>query len=74
MTPVDIQPDFTLEQFQATVQPLFDGTEPSLTFETLHRHKDGHDIPVEIALQLVRQKGEEPRFVAVVRDITERKN
>jgi|CXWL01.1.fsa_nt_gi PAS domain S-box-containing protein len=73
MTPVDIKPEFTLERFQTLVRPLFDGTQPSLTFETLHRHKDGHDIPVEIALQLVQQAGGDPRFVAIVRDITERK-
>ena len=71
MTPVDIKPEFTLERFQTLVRPLFDGTQPSLIFETLHRHKDGHDIPVEIALQLVQQAGGEPRFVAIVRDITE---
>ena len=73
MTPVDIKPEFTRERFRTTVQPLLDGTQPSLTLETIHRHKDGHDIPVEISLQLVRQEGEAPRFVAIVRDITARK-
>lgn len=73
MTPVDIKPRLSLEQFQAVVQPLRDGTLPSLSFETIHRHKDGHDISVEIVLQLVRQVGASPLFVAVVRDITARK-
>ncbi|MEO8339562.1 MAG: PAS domain S-box protein, partial [Nitrospirota bacterium] len=73
LTPVDIKPEFTLERFQTILQPLFDGTQPSLTFETLHRHKDGHDIPVEAFLQLVRQTGKAPHFVNIVRDITERK-
>ena len=77
MTPVDIKPELTLEQFRQVVQPLVDGVQPSLTFQTVHRHKDGHDIPVEIFLQLVRLEGQgqsqPPRFVAVVSDISERK-
>ncbi len=74
MTPLDIKPLFTPEQFQTHVQPLRDGALPSVQFETLHRHKDGHDIPVEIALQLVRYEQGSPLFVAVVRDITARKH
>jgi len=73
MTPLDIKPEFTLARFQEIVQPLRDGTQPSLTFETVHRHKDVHDIPVEIFLQLVRNEGAESRYMAIVRDITERK-
>ena len=73
MTPMDIKPLFTLEQFQQVVQPLIDGVQPSLTFQTVHRHKDGHDVPVEIFLQLVHLEGQPPRFVAMVSDISERK-
>jgi len=73
MTPVDIKPLFTLEQFQQVLQPLIAGVLPALTFQTVHRHKDGHDIPVEIFLQLVRLDGQNPRFVAMVNDISERK-
>jgi PAS domain S-box-containing protein len=73
MTPLDIKPEFTLERFQGMVQPLRDGTQSSLTFDTVHRHKNGHDIPVEIFLQFVRKEGKDPRYVAIVRDITERK-
>jgi PAS domain S-box-containing protein len=73
MTPVDLKPEFTVKRFLEMVQPLLDGTQRSLTLETLHRHKDGHGIPVEIFIQLVPLAGGESRFVAVVRDITERK-
>lgn len=72
MTPVDLTPEFTLEQFQQAVQPLIEGVLPSLTFQTLQRHKDGHDVPVEAFLQLVRLEGQSPRFVAMVSDISER--
>jgi len=73
MTPLDIKPEFTLERFRSMVQPLLDGTQASLTFETVHRHKDGRDFPVEIFLQLSRNEGQASRFVAIVRDISERK-
>ncbi len=73
MTPLDIKPEFTLERFVEMVEPLRDGAQASLTFETVHRHKNGHDIPVEIFLQLVRKEGAASRFMAIVRDITERK-
>ncbi len=73
MTVLDIKPEFTPESFRQLVRPLLEGTLPSLTFETHHRHKDGHDFPVEVYLQLVRDGERERRFVNVVRDITERK-
>jgi len=73
MTPLDIKPEFNLEQFRQILLPLVEGTLPSLAFQTVHRHKNGHDIPVEIFLQFIHLEGQEPCFVAVVRDITERK-
>jgi len=72
MTPVDIKPLYSLAQFQKVVQPLIDGVRPSFTFQTVHRHKDGHDVPVEVFLQLIRLEGQAPRFVAMVTDISER--
>jgi len=44
----------------------------SATFETLHRHKDGHLINVEITANLIVYNGQELNC-AFVRDITERK-
>lgn len=73
MTPVHIKPYFTLEKFQQVLRPLIAGVQSSLYFQTAHRHKDGHDIPVEIFLQLVHLKNQDSRFVAIVRDITEQK-
>jgi PAS domain S-box-containing protein len=73
MTVLDIMPEFTPQRFRQMVQPLLDGAQPTLTFETVHRHKDGHDIPVEVYLQLVWGADREPRFVTIVRDIPERK-
>lgn len=73
MTPLNIVPDLTLDSLGRLVQPLTDGSHRLFTFETLHRHRDGHDIPVELSLQFVSKQTDTPRFVGIVRDITERK-
>jgi len=74
MTPVDFnKPVVTQEKFKQLVQPLITGVQSSFTFESVQRHKDGHDTPVEIFIQLIRLEGQAPRFVAMVNDITERK-
>lgn len=73
MTPLAIKPRFTEAGFRSMIAPLLAGEQSLLSFETVHRHKDGHDVEVEIALQYVDPPEGEPRFVAVVRDIGERK-
>ncbi|MFI3185678.1 MAG: PAS domain S-box protein [Methylococcaceae bacterium] len=73
MSPVSIKPEFTEASFRQRLQPLLEGSKVSVMFETVHRHKQGHHIPVEISLQLVAEHGNEPLFVNVARDITERK-
>jgi PAS domain S-box-containing protein len=73
MHPYDIKPEFPEPKFRALIKPLLDQTLPNLRFETVHRHKDGHHIPVEIFLQYIALAGEKGRFVAIVHDITERK-
>ncbi len=73
MTPVDIKPEYDEPLFRELLTTMLKGERDSLTFETLHQHKDGHTIPVEISLQYVEPEGESARFVAIVRNITERK-
>ena len=73
MTPFDIKHDFDEERFRAFIAPMIAGSQSVMNFETLHRHKDGHDVPVEIFLQYIDPPEEAPRFVAIVRDISERK-
>jgi len=73
MTPLDLKPNFDHMTFRSLLEPLTLGLVPIVSFETLHQHKDGHLIPVEINLQCVLLTGAPPRFIAVVRDITERK-
>ncbi len=73
MHPFDIKPDISESQFQDLIAPLLSGEKDALTFETTHQHKSGQRIPVEIFLQYIAPNDEPPRFVAIVRDITERK-
>lgn len=73
MTPVDVKPEYTEEQFRKLIHPLVTEEVTSLSFETLHQHKDGTLIPVDILLQYVSHRNESPRFVAIVRDNTEKK-
>jgi len=73
MTPVDFKPEFDEQCFRALLNPFTDEGATAKTFETVHRHKDGHDIPVEIVLQLVNSDGMRAFYVAFTRDITERK-
>lgn len=73
MHPYDIKPEFTPESFRELLVPLITGPTPSLVVQTMHRHRDGHLIPVEIVLQYVVSRGDDARFVAIVRDITERR-
>ncbi|MDJ0805741.1 MAG: PAS domain S-box protein [Gammaproteobacteria bacterium] len=73
MTPFDIKPDFSETEFREFIQPFLDKREKVKTFETVHRHKNGSLIPVEVFLQYMAPENETPRFVAIVRDISERK-
>ncbi len=53
LTPVAIKPHFTEESFRALLGPLVDRKKQSLTYETVHQHKDGTQFPVEVFLQYV---------------------
>ncbi|TAK63289.1 PAS domain S-box protein [Methylobacter sp.] len=73
MSPLDIKPEFTEAGFRERLRPLLDGEKTLVIFETVHRCKNGDIISVEVSIQLVSEQGQEPLFVNVVRDITERK-
>jgi PAS domain S-box-containing protein len=74
MTPIHLKPEFTEAQFRTLIAPVLAGDIPSLHFSTVHRCKDGSDIPVEIVLHQPAGNESVTRqpLVALVRDITER--
>ncbi len=71
MTPLDLGADLTGEEIKAVFQPLIEGTESSVSLNTLHRRKDGSCYDCEIRSELTRDQ-ETPVFVSIARDITER--
>ena len=72
MTPLDLKPEFSWDTFQQMLEPLRTGEQAALRFETVHLRADGSEYPVEVNLQLARG-AERPVFVAVILDITERR-
>jgi len=73
LTPIDIKPEYTEEQFRTQIKPLIDKVESNLVFTTVHQRKDGSTYPTEIHLQLSRT-GNCDTLVAIILDITERVN
>ncbi len=73
MGPVDIRPEIDEQQFRTILLPLLNGEVDSLTFETVHQHKSGQQVPVEFFLQYFPEHGGAGQFIAIVRDIAERK-
>lgn len=72
MTPLDIKPEFSEPEFRKMLIPLMRENQKSTTFETIHERRNGERLPVEIHLQYIAPINEDPRFVAVVKDITKR--
>lgn len=67
-TLVDVDTPDDLEMFRKRTKPLISGRKKSVVYESTHAGR-----PVEVTLQLIRPFNEVPRFIAVVRDIAERK-
>lgn len=74
MNPVEIKPDYSMEDFLELLVPLKSGKIESQIFTTKHITKSGNLVPVEILLKYVTPPGNVSRYVAIVRDITERQD
>lgn len=73
MTPLRLSTEHDESQVRALMAPLLRGETKSLRFETVHRTKQGFNVPVEVSLQLAAGKESQRRLVAIVRDISDRK-
>jgi PAS domain S-box-containing protein len=73
LMPVEIDPGHSEADYRAMCTDLIEGRENSITFETRYKHKSGHELTVEMILQYIRPIGSHGRMVAVVRDISQRK-
>jgi|GEM_PF-3206829 len=72
-TPEVFNPRFDKARFRELTKPLIYGTNEFITFETTFVEHTGRLMPREILLQLAETEGERPYFVAIARDISERK-
>lgn len=73
MTPMDIKPELNEPAFRKLILPLLEKETSKVKFETIHRRKDDSSYPVEVHVQL-SSMGENKVFVAIILDITERRN
>jgi signal transduction histidine kinase len=68
-----ITPEFDEHSVRELLEPMVTGEATSIMFTTVHRHRDGTDIPVEILMQaLPGDDGTPKRYVKIVRDVRER--
>ncbi len=72
LTPWDVKPEISQQQFLEMIQPLIEGHIPVLNFNTYHRRKDGTDYDVSVQLQLIQTDDAPPVFFAAIQDVTNR--
>ena len=71
LTPWDLKPEFSKDEFIDFVSPLLQEITPFLQFETIHQRKNGSTYDVSVRLQYF--SGLQGRFFASIIDISERK-
>ncbi|CAH1073840.1 Histidine kinase [Candidatus Nitrotoga sp. 1052] len=73
MTELNLEPNLTHEMFEQRIGPLRRGEKDVVTYEVEHQRKDKSLYPIEICMHLSANEFP-PVFVAIIQDITERKN
>lgn len=71
ITPIDIKPEISRDAFMDLIAPLKNGATSLVTFETVHRRKNGSKYEVSVKLQLLQNESR-PVFYAAIEDITKR--
>lgn len=67
----DLMPELKLRQFESLIDPLKNGTEMSISFESEHVRKDGSRYPIEVRFQLSNIQTM-PVIIGIIQDISER--
>ncbi|MCK8515199.1 EAL domain-containing protein [Methylonatrum kenyense] len=68
----DLLADQTEADLRRLIQPLLDGSDEALRFQTELDRRDGGRTPVEVFLQYLGRAEGTPRFVAIVHEISAR--
>jgi len=72
MTPLDLKPELSLEQFRDFTEPLKQNKKEQIQFETINQRKDKSFYPVDVHLAK-SVYNEKPVYVAFIYDISIRK-
>ncbi len=72
LNPMDIEPELTKGAYSKLIEPLQTGEKDNIVFTTVHQRKDQSLYDVEAHIQRITFKTI-PAFVAIILDITERK-
>ena len=72
MTPLDIKPQMTAEDFEEIIDQLRKSPDSSVRFETVHQRNNGSRYHADISLQTAIWHGT-PVYVAIILDVTEQK-
>lgn len=73
MTPMQIRPGVSEDQYRRSIAPLLAGELPSLLYESDLQRRDGSLLPVDVSLQVIRRPDEADVLIAIARDATGRK-
>jgi len=73
MTLLDIKVDATREKFSSLLESIIASEKLSRNFEAVYMRKNGEKIDVEVNLKYIAPANSAPRFVGIVRDISQRK-
>ena len=69
LTPADIKPEYTHEQFAQLIEPLRRGDQERLQFQTVHQRKDGTIYDADVRLQFSVTEAV-PVYVAIIEDVS----
>lgn len=73
LTPWDLKPHISRDEFLALIQPLTTGDVERIDFDSVHRRKDGTEYNVSVKLQLF-DDGDDAVFYASIQDTTDYRN
>jgi len=73
MSPLDIEFDEDEEEFKSSLNKIKSSKSSSLNYETVYIRKNGGKVDVEVNLKYIAPENARPRFVGIVRDISQRK-
>jgi len=74
LRPCDIEPLMSETEFRRLLSLIATGAQPVLNFTTVQETRNGKQIPVDVLIQYIAQQDKRPQYVAIVRDITEKKD